>query len=186
MNWKRFGLAALGCTCLISAGAFALEPQDEELAMPGPEPEHAYLMESVGTWDCTMKMWEGPGEPTMGTGTEVNRSIGGLHVVSDFKSEVMGMPFEGHGITSWDPRKQKYISIWVDSFEPTPAILEGTYDEATKTMTFSGEGQMMGETMRMREVITAPDADHRVFKMYITPPGAAEMLSMQFEYTRRK
>ncbi len=186
MNWKRFSFAALGCAVLLSAGTFALETRDDEMHMPEPTPEHASLMETVGTWDCVMKMWEGPGEPTLGTGVEVNRALGPFHVISEFESEAMGMPFQGHSVISWDARKQKFISLWIDTFEPTPIILEGSYDEETKALTFAGEGIMMGQQMKLREVCTTADADHRTFSMYITPPGSEEILSMQIEYTRRK
>jgi len=188
MNLKRLGLAAIGGAVLASAGAFALAAQEEGMPpMPEPSPEHAHVMARVGTWDCAMKMWMGPGDPMEFTGTEVNRALGPFHVLSEFKcDDMMGMPFEGHGVMSWDPVKKKYVSIWVDATEPTPAIAEGTYDEKTKTLTFTGDAMMMGQKMRMRQVVTLKDADHAAFDMFLTAPGAKEMQSMNIEYSRRK
>ncbi|MEQ8767446.1 MAG: DUF1579 domain-containing protein [Planctomycetota bacterium] len=185
MNIKRFGLTILFSALIVSAGALALTSQDQD-AMPSASSEHELLMESVGTWDAAMKMWMGPGEPMSAQGTEVNRAVGPFHVVSDFKADMMGMDFDGHGISSWDPTKKKFITIWVDSTEPTPGILEGTHDEKTKTMTFKGEMMMMGERMKVRQVITMKDAEHRTFDMFITPPGGEEMQSMHIDYTKKK
>lgn len=177
--------AAVTAALLASAGTLALALQDQP-AMPSAGPAHAVLLERVGTWDCTMKMWAGPGEPMTTTGTEVDRAVGQFHVLADFEADMMGMPFEGHGITSYDPTKKTYVSIWVDSVEPTPARLEGSYDEATRTFRFEGDAMMMGQRMHMRQVLVSKDADHHTLDMFITPPGGEEMQSMRIDYTRRK
>ena len=187
MHSKRIVLAALSSVVLVSAVAVAATGrQDEAMAMPEPAPEHAHLMSRVGTWDGVMLMWMGPGEPTKMTGVETNRALGAFHVVTEFKADFMGMPFEGHGVLSFDPVKKKYVSIWVDVIEASPAITEGTYDAKTKTINFEGEVAMMGVTQKIREVVTLTDDDHASFEMFVPGPDGKEMKAMQIDYTRRK
>src|SRR5687767_13529697 len=102
--------------------------------MPKPGPEHALLKMDVGTWDAVIEMVPGPGAPaTKSKGVETNRiGCGGLCLIGDFKADVMGMPFEGHGVTTWDPAKKKYVGSWTDSMSKGLAIGESTYDPQTK------------------------------------------------------
>lgn len=187
MKLNRVLLLAAGAAVLVSAGVFALSPQEKGgPPMPEPSEEHKLLMERVGTWDCAMQMWMGPGDPVETTGVETNRALGAFHVVSDFTSDFMGMPFQGHGVSSWDPAKKKFVSIWTDSTEPSPALMEGSYDAKTRTMTLLGENMMMGQRMKMREVLTLKDADHATFEMFVTGADGKEMKTMQMDYTRRK
>src|SRR5687768_8662814 len=107
---------------LVPAAAFAAAHQEKPAAeqgmsMPKPGPEHAALKQDVGTWDATVEMWMEPGKPpTTSKGTEVNTmGPGGFWLLTAFKSEMMGAPFEGHGMTGYDPAKKVYVSTWVDS-----------------------------------------------------------------------
>ena len=48
------------------------------------------------------------------------------------------MPFEGHGVYGYDVKKAKYVATWVDSMSKHIDMMEGTYDEKSKTLTFTG------------------------------------------------
>lgn len=186
MKLHRSVVLAVTSVLLATTVAFAVR-QEGQPPMPEAGPEHKLLMERLGTWDAAMKMWMVPGEePLQMTGVEKNRAVGAFHVVSEFTSDFGGMPFEGHGLSSWDPAKKKFISIWADSSEPSPAILEGTYDAKARTLTFVGENMMMGQRLKMRELITLKDADHAQFEMFLTGPDGKEAKSMEITYTRKK
>jgi hypothetical protein len=181
-------ILALACCALPAAlGAAALAVQEGGMPpQPKPSAEHKILQERVGTWDAVVQFWMGPGEPQKSKGVETNRMLGEFHVLSTFEGDMMGSPFEGHGITSFDPNKKKFISIWVDTMEPTPARMEGTHDAKTHTLTFTGEVVMAGQSTKMREVLTVKDADHGTFEMFSTGPDGKEAKTMQIDYTRRK
>jgi hypothetical protein len=101
MNPRHLCLTALAGATLTATAAFALVSQEPE--MPQPTSEHAFLMKRVGTWDTAIEMWAAPGDPMTSTGTEVNTALGSFHLLTEFESDMMGMPFQGHGISSWDP-----------------------------------------------------------------------------------
>ncbi len=64
-------------------------------------------------------------------GVETDRVGGsGLCLVTDFKADMMGMPFEGHGITTWESAKKKYIGSWADSM--TPGMAHHRSDATTR------------------------------------------------------
>ena len=180
-------LLALACCALPAAlGTAALIVQDNGMPPPAkPSPEHKILQERVGTWDAAVQMWMGPGEPAKYKGVETNRMLGEFHVLSTFEGD-MGGPFEGHGVMSFDPNKKKFISIWADTMEPTPAVMEGTHDAKAHTLTFTGDVVMGGQHSKMRQVVTVKDADHAVFEMFATGADGKEAKSMQIDYTRRK
>jgi hypothetical protein len=166
--------------CAAAAGAQEAPP------MPKPGPEHEILNKDVGTWDATVEMLMPPGPPSKGT--EVNTlGPGGLWLISDFKSEMMGAPFQGHGVSGWDPAKKKYVGTWVDSMSTGVFTIEGTYDAASRSMTsmMSGPGED-GQPMTMKAVTQMKDDDTRVFTMHMKGPDGKEAPTMRITYKRRK
>ena len=171
-------LAVLACAAVAAA--------QEGPPMPKPGPEHEMLKKDVGTWDATVEMLMPPSPPSKGT--EVNTlGPGGLWLISDFKSEMMGAPFQGHGVTGWDPAKKKYVGTWVDSMSTALSTIEGTYDAASRSVTsmmqVTGEG---GQPMTMKAVTQMKDDDTRVFTMYMNGPDGKEAPTMRITYKRRK
>jgi len=134
----------------------------QEPAKPGPE--HANLKKLVGTWDTTMKMG---GQETKGIAT-YKMDLGGLWLVSTFEGSIGADKFSGRGFDSYDAGKKKYVGVWFDSMSTSPMITEGTYDQATKTMTMTGEGPGMdGKPMKHKMVSVMPDDDTMNFAMYM-------------------
>jgi Protein of unknown function (DUF1579) len=165
------------------AGAAAAAP------MPKPGPEHDVLKKDEGVWDATVEATMAPGTPpAVSKGVETVKSTGGgLWYVNDFKSEMMGQPFEGHGVTGYDPIKKKYVGTWVDSMSSGLSTSEASYDPATKTMTAWMEGpDMSGKVVKMKAVTEWKDADTRVFTLYQPGPDGKEIPGLKITYKRRK
>lgn len=158
--------------------------------MPKPGPEHALFKEDVGTWDASVESFMAPGAPPMTSkGVETN-TIGcsGLCLITEFKGEMMpGSAYEGHGVSTWDPAKKKYVGSWTDSMSAGLMISEGTWDPAARTMTGYMEGpDMSGATVKMRSVVEYKGAGSRVFTMYGPGPEGKEAVAMRITYARRK
>ena len=176
---------------LVAFTAFAAAPAAEQQMPPAPKPgpEHAVLKMDEGTWDAVVEVTPGPGAPVQKSkGVEVNTiGCGGLCLITDFKGEMMGAAFQGHGVATWDPAKKKYVGSWTDSMSTGLAIGESTYDPTTKKSTGSMEGpDMTGKVVKMRSVVEWRDANTRVFTMYSPGPDGKEMEGMKITYTRRK
>lgn len=160
----------------------------QEMPMPKPGPEHKLLELDAGTWDATVEMFMAPGAPpTTSKGTETNTiGCGGLCLISDFKSVMAGAPFHGHGTSTWDPAKKKYVGTWTDSMSAGISVSESTYDPATKTATGWMEGpDMTGKLVKSKAVAQYKDANTRVFTMYTIGPDGKEVPSMKISYTKK-
>ena len=167
------------------AGLFliaALPVAAQEFPQPGPE--HAILKETEGRWAAMCKMSDG----TESKGTSVSKmECGGLWLATNFEGDFGGVKFQGKGLDSYDANKKKYVAVLVDSMTTSPMMLEGTYDEKTKTMTMTGEGKMPDGTLAKHRMVTRhKDKDHHTFEMFMTLPDGKETLMMTIEYTREK
>jgi hypothetical protein len=187
---------ALCCTLAVALAAGQLGAQDAKKPaapqgmppMPTAGPEHELLKNEAGTWDATVEMLGMGPTPATSKGSENNTLMAnGLWLITDFKSEMMGMPFHGHGTSGWDPGKKKYVGTWVDSMSPGVFLFEGTYDASTKTLTSVMVGpDMTGKMQKMRSVSEYKSPDSRTFSMYAVGPDGKEALNMRISYTRRK
>jgi hypothetical protein len=154
--------------------------------LPKPGPEHALFKEDEGTWDAVVEIFATPEAPPMKSkGVETNTvGCGGLCLITDFKGEMMpGMAFHGHGTSTWDPAKKKYVGSWTDSMSQRIAVSEGTWDPAARTITGYMEGpDMSGAVTRMKSVVEYKGGS-RVFTMYDASGGKP---TMRITYTKRK
>ncbi len=158
--------------------------------LPQATAEHKGLEAEVGTWDAESKFWLAPGtKPMAGKAVETNKMLGSMWLVSDYKGEVMGMPFNGHGQFGYDPHKKKYIGTWIDTFSPHLSVQEGTMDEKTKTLTMMSKGfdPMTGKESISKMVSTMIDHDHKTFQIFMPVEGKEDKWwkQMEIKYTRR-
>ena len=179
----------LVCAAPIFRAGLALAAQPPAMPpMPKPGPEHQLFKEDEGEWDAIVEVFAAPGQPPMQSkGVETNRvGCGGLCLITDFKSEMMGQPFEGHGTTAWNPDKKKYVGSWSDSMSLGLAIAESTWDPAAKTVTGWMDGpDMTGKVTRMKSTVEYKNGV-RTFTMYTTGPDGKDAPTMKITYTRKK
>lgn len=156
--------------------------QNEESQHPEPGPEHKHLAKAEGNWNATIEMMDM--EPSKGT-SQMKMVLGGFWLEDRFTAEFQGMPFEGRGLTGYDPIKRKYVGVWTDSVSPMMMVSEGTFDEKTRTLTMVGDGyDHMGAKVKVRMLTIHKDADHVVFEMYHTGADAKEQKVMTIHYER--
>jgi hypothetical protein len=187
-----------------SASPAAAKPNDAEMMKQMMElaklnDNHKLLASLDGIWTYTVKMWmngDPSSKPDVSKGMATRRSImGGRYVVMDVKGK-MDMPgqdgkmmtaqFQGRGTEGYDNVKKKFVSTWVDNMGTGIMMAEGTYDDASKSFTYTGEYEPMpGMKQKMREVVKMDDKDHMTLEWYETR-GSQEVKTMEIDYTRRK
>src|SRR5437763_6639813 len=133
-------------------------------------------------------------KPQESKGTAVRKSMmGGRYFVMDVTGK-MQMPgedgklkdvqFKGMGIEGYDNVKKKFVASWIDNMRTGIQFSEGTYDQASKTFTYTSEIEMMpGMKTPVREVIKATDKDHMTLEWY-EKRGGQEKKTMEINYTR--
>jgi hypothetical protein len=169
-----------------------LEAQDPK---PGDTaaPQHKILAQSEGEWDAditlTMPGPDGKVTTSKAKGVETNRLLGGKWLISDFKGEFSNAPFEGHGQNGYDAKKGKYVATWVDTMSTHIDLMEGTYDEKTKTLTLNADSEepTSGKPMKLRLETQFKDDGTRTFIEYAQMEGQKEFAKfMEITYTKRK
>lgn len=135
-----------------------------------PGPQHAMLAKGDGKWTAETTMWMSPdAEPMKATSNAVNKMIfGGRYQQTTFKGDMMGMPFEGSSTTGYDNARKVYFTTWMDNMSTALMNMEGTWDDATKSINF--KGKMLcpanGKECEMREVYKIVDDNTHIMEMY--------------------
>src|SRR5437667_4373571 len=97
---------------------------------------HKLLSSLDGSWNYTIKM---PGED----------------------DKMKDVQFKGMGLEGYDNVKKKFINSWIDNMGTGIQFSEGTYDPATKTLTYTSEMEPVpGMKSQVREVIKIADNNH--------------------------
>src|SRR6516165_3184410 len=108
-------LLFLGVAAGLSCLAIAVRAQESK-SSEGPI---RVLAMQEGEWDVdistTVPGTDGKVETQKSKGVESNRLLGGKWLLSDFKGDLFGMKFEGHGQNGFNAKKGQYIGTWVDS-----------------------------------------------------------------------
>jgi hypothetical protein len=167
-----------------------------ELSKPGDN--HKLLAHGVGTWNYTLKAWMSPdpnAAPIETTGTTVvKEALGGRYFIGEHSGKfqmpgpdgkMMDLDFKGISTEGYDNAKKIFVATWIDNMGTSIVYLTGTYDSATKTLTYRGEEEMIpGTKTKVREVLKITDNDHHMFEWY-EDRGGTEVKTMEISYTRK-
>ncbi len=160
-------------------------------AQTRPSIERDFIINEVGVWNATSKFWMTPDSaPLESKAVETNVLLGQFWIVSQFKSDLGGMAFEGHGQFGYDPTAKKFIGTWIDTTSPYLSVMEGSMDSATRTLTMLSKGRdaQTGEESLSKMVTTYSDDDHKTFEMFGAVKGKKGewWKMMEIKYTREK
>lgn len=214
MHHHHFGITTLFTAAVLTVGTLATttityaedapattapadHPSQQEMmaqymtfAQPGPE--HAALAKMAGTFTAEGTNFCDPvNGPQSFTGTQTSTMIlGDRFLQCDYDAEMMGMPFQGFGLTGYDNVKKQFINLWADTMGTMWMPSTGTANDDMTVFTFIGsyDDPVMGMTITMRQVITFIDDDHHRFDMFGPSPtgDGTESKMMEIHYTRQK
>ena len=155
-----------------------------------PGDMHAMLAKSNGTWTTEITSWMDPSKPPVkSTGTSVNKMVmGGRYQEGTHTGNVMGMPFEGRSLTGYDNGKKAFVSSWIDNMGSGIMLMEGAWDEATKSITMKGRGMdpMTLKEYDYKQVYKMVDDNTEIMEMYGPGHDGKEYKMMEIKYTRKK
>lgn len=155
-----------------------------------PGKEQAMLAGSDGTWNVETTMWMAPDAPPMNSkGVAVNKMIlGGRYQQMTFKGDMMGMAFEGVSTTGYDNARKVWASSWVDNMSTGIINMDGTWDDAAKTITSTGKMlcPANGKWCEMKQVLKMVDKNTQVMEMYGPDMKTGKQYkSMEMKLTRK-
>jgi hypothetical protein len=190
-------LAALAVAVVLVAPVRAQEAMDQEAMMKlwekysTPSAHHKDFEKYVGKWNASMKMWMDPSAPPVESpgSAEYTLLLGGRWLMQNFKGTMMGMPFEGLGLSGYDNFREEYVSTWMDNVSTAGIKITGKRNAETGELTMTGpmDEPMTGErdkTFKAVEKWLGPDSF--VFAAYDNIPGKGEVKVMEITYTRMK
>lgn len=158
-----------------------------DYATPGDM--HKWMADNSGKWSGEIKMWQDPAAPPTVTkgDAEFKMILDGRYQEGIHKSNFNGMPFEGRSTMAYDNAKKVFLSSWIDNMGTGIMLMEGKWDEATKTLTSEGKqvDPVTGKDMSIREVCKFPDAKTQTMEMYCTGPDGKEMKTMEMTMTKK-
>ncbi len=159
-------------------------------ALAAPTEEHARLEPFVGTFAAEVRLWMGPGDPMIMTGTMVNEwDLGQRFLRQTYEGDEVEGPFPafaGRGYWGYNKIDGRWEGFWIDTASTVQQIEHGTLDASGRVWTMLGDmtDPGSGQPLRKRSVITLIDADrHRLEMFFETPEG--ESKGMQIDYARR-
>lgn len=190
----RLALAFLLLTCPLTAMAQQQGGSAEEQAMMAammaamtPGPAHAELASRAGQWKMTSTFWMDPSQPPMVTPGMATReaALGGRVLIEKVTATMMGMPFEGFGMTGYDNVTGKFWTTWNDNM--STGIVQGTGTRGSDGKTVydaTMNDPMTKKPLKIRMVITET-ADTEVMEWYETRDGK-ETKTMEVKLERVK
>lgn len=159
--------------------------------VPVPGPEHALLKPFEGTFRSVVRLWMGPGEPMVHTGTMVNSfQVGGLYLQQEYTGDPNDGPFPsfvGRGFWGYNTASGEFEGFWIDNASTMMQMERGTADAEGKvwTMTSTVPNPQTGEMMTKKSVIELIDKDHHSMDVFFTTPDGREVKGMEIQYERQ-
>lgn len=151
---------------------------------------HKEMAKWDGEWNEDITMWMAPDTPPQKSKAScVNKMIlGGRYQSSTHTGSFNGMPFEGISTTGFDNAKKIFVSTWMDNMGTGIMVMEGAWDDKTKTLNLKGKqtDPTTGKEMNVREIFTVVDDNTQKMEMFMTPSGGKEFKSMEIVFTRKK
>jgi hypothetical protein len=159
-----------------------------EVGTPGKE--HDMLAKSDGNWTGETTMWMTPdGQPMKSTLAATNKMImNNRYQETKIKGDMMGMPYEGVSVTGYDKAKKMFTSTWMDNMSTATIYMEGPWDEATKSITFTGKMlcPANGKMCEIKQVYKMIDNNTQLMEMYGPDMKTGkEYKNMEMKLTRK-
>ena len=162
----------------------------DSAAMGAITDAHRKLEPFVGTFRAEVKMWMGPGDPHVSTGTMTNTlELGSRFLQQDYRGDASdgALPdFEGRGFWGYITTANKYEGFWIDTACTSMQTDSGDVDAAGKVWTMIGEMTcpQTGDKMQKKSIITFAGPDHHSIEMFFITADGNERKGMEIQYTR--
>ncbi|MBS1916479.1 MAG: DUF1579 domain-containing protein [Bacteroidetes bacterium] len=174
--------------CMGSAKLFAQDMNAMQDYMT-PGDVHKMIAKYDGTWNSAVSVWMQPGAAPMESKSVAvyTMILGGRYQQGKMTGDYGGMPFEGFSLLGYDNTKKIFTSTWVDNFGTGTMTLEGTWDGASKTITFRGKmfDPMSNKDIDVKETIQYVD-DNTIKNQMFVESASGEMKTMEIISTRTK
>lgn len=168
----------------------ATHDADTCAAMGATTEAHERFKPFVGTFKADLKMWMGPGDPMVSTGTMTNTlDLGGRFLHHSYKGHANDGPFpdfEGRGYWGYNTTDNRYEGLWIDTACTFFQLEHGQVDDSGKVWTMLGTmtNPQTGRPMNKKSVVTLHDDNSHEMEMFFDTGDGDWCRSMHIAYTR--
>ncbi len=159
------------------------------LAAAVPGEEHERLSSLVGDWDIEMRVAIEPGRPpSVMTGRAKNTmELGGRFLRTEARAGEGAAAAETLVIVGFDRRYERYTYVGFESYGTHYITAEGSYDDATRTITMAGENSdpLLQITSRYDMLIRFIDENEYETAVVFKEPGGVRTRLVEVTYRRR-
>ncbi len=153
-----------------------------------PGKEHAELAKMNGDWTYTAKFWMDPSSPPQtseGTAS-CEMLLGGRYMQMKVFGKMMGMDFNGIDVTGFDNGKKIFVSSWIDNFGTGLMYMEGTYDDASNKVVYTGKmyDPMSEKDIYQKQTIKMVDDKNVEMEMFNVVDGK-DIKTMELKYVKK-
>lgn len=185
-------LVVVVCGACFVAGHVSAE-EGAEGAFPLPAwmkmgPEQETFKKSAGSWEVEQKIWTMPGQPPMESKSTCKGTLlwDGRFLQTDFHGDMMGMPFHGRYLLSFDRVDKKYVAVWIDSLSTYMSVSRGTEKDGVLTFQLNDPDFMTGQKKPSEMVWSWEDEDTYVLTFREPFIGGEMRTTMQMKCMRVK
>jgi uncharacterized protein DUF1579 len=149
--------------------------------------QHQWLATLVGKWDFIARVFPAPGAPAMESKGWAERTLmlGGRVLAETVHGEVMGAPFEGHGMSGYDNVTGKFWGTWMDSMSTGPMVSWGTCDDHGSCTSTGQYSDPMSGQIKSSKMVSKHMGDTEHHEFWETRDGK-EVKTFELEYKRQK
>lgn len=154
-----------------------------------PTDEHRWLQKFVGRWSFESECVMGPAEERVHfRGTDTVRSLDGLWIVAELRSD---MPGGGEATmimtVGFDTTRGRFVGSWVASMHDHLWVYDGWLDAGRNELTLEAQGpapDQPGELRRYRDITEFVSDDQRRFRSVVLGPDGQWRQFMTSTFTR--
>ena len=155
----------------------------------GPRPEHRWLQQLVGSWECRGEGAGPPGEPPWTfEADETVLALGDCWIVGEGRGLMPdGSPALTQLTLGYDPARERFVGCFVGSMMTNLWVYEGSLDEARRVLTLRTEGPDMstGRTAAFEDIHELVDDDNRVLRSVMQRADGSWTEVMRAHYRRK-
>ena len=148
-----------------------------------PGPNHQYLSQLVGNWDCVFRGSPQPDIPAMESTGTISRTwiLDGRYLREEVHAESSYGSFNGLGFLGYDNVDGQFQVIWMDNMSTTILTAAGSYDPDRKVMTFLGRRRdpASGSMVTSRSTLDLSDPARHVYVEYMTGANGKEFKAFE-------
>jgi hypothetical protein len=156
-----------------------------------PQPQSVEMKKMTdtfaGLWKATTTVEPGGFMPQGGTATgraDIRSGPAGNSLSERFRSHGAFGNFAGSGTIWWDLKAAAYRALWCDTMAPSGCDMVGMGKWEGNNLVFTGETEMEGKKVQMRETYSDITPDSFTFVMETGTDGAPMQKAMTIKYER--